>query len=452
MPAIYSVADVEELSIFSMDSKGVVTDFDNLEDHYIQCTLQQSLFTPEIYLDILISESKGTLTRFNKIGYQGQEFVVLKFTSNADEEKQFLISMQFWVKSIDSVEIDQSFQSSSMILKCVSKEVLISGIRTVNQSFNTSYSNAVKNIFENYIQKPTQTSLVSKNTAFTKPTLEKINSDYHIENKFIIPGMNPFQAINFCNRRNYPKTESGIMPAAAWTFYQQIGGHKYKLANIEELILKGTKPSDQTKHLYMSVLPAIEHDSKPDKTFNILELGNIDTPDARRDVFDGSYHNTLHTIDYYNKNFYHVVYDARKKFIDHPHLSKRMNVDDMFLDMFCNAPSHTANFYQDSTKPNAPASQGYDHILGARRYFYRALNNIRAEVLLHGFTGFQAGEVVNVSIPEASGIQDPVAGTSTKFSDKWLVSMVTHVFNRSDFKTRLNLVKDTAQNSTEANK
>ena len=29
MSAIYSVVDVEELSIFSMDSKGAITDFDN---------------------------------------------------------------------------------------------------------------------------------------------------------------------------------------------------------------------------------------------------------------------------------------------------------------------------------------------------------------------------------------------------------------------------------------
>ncbi len=446
MQTIYSVADVEQLSIFSMDSEGVVTDFDNLEDHYIQCTLQQSLFTPEIYLDILISESKGTLTRFNKVGYQGQEFVVLKFTSNADPDKKFLISMQFWVKSIDGVVMDESFQSSAMTLKCVSKEVLISGIRNINRSFNTSYSNAAKVIFENYIQKPTQTTLVNKNTSFVKPTLEKINHEGHIENKFIIPGMNPFQAIYWCNRRNYQKTESGNMPAAAWTFYQQMGDHKYKLVNIEELILKGAQTDvPSMKQLYMQAIPG---PGDGDKTHNILKISNIDTPDARRDVFDGSYHNTVHTIDYYNKNFYHVVYDARKKFIDHPHLSKRMNVDDMFLDMFCNAPSHTTNFYQDSTKPNAPASQNYGSILGARRYFHRALHNIRAEVTLHGFTGFQAGEVVSVFIPEASGIQDPEGRTDTKFSGKWLVSTVTHVFNRSDFKTRLHLLKDSVQNST----
>ena len=81
MVDIPSVPNILQLTIVAVDATGRVLEQDDLTDQYINCVLKQNLFSPEIDLLITLSESKGSLTRFNKVGYQGQELVFLKFTN-----------------------------------------------------------------------------------------------------------------------------------------------------------------------------------------------------------------------------------------------------------------------------------------------------------------------------------------------------------------------------------
>ena len=201
MADIPSVPNVLQLAIVAIDAEGQVIDQDDLSDQYITCVLKQSLFSPEIGLSIVVSEAKGALTRFNKVGYQGQEFVFLRFTNSIDEDQKNVIGMQFWVESISAIEQEQSKQSSTFILKCTAKEALINGTQGVNQSFNDTYTSTVKKVFDNYIKEPTNKTFKSINNQlkWKEPTyIEPPKSDNDISNNFIIPGLNPYKALEFC--------------------------------------------------------------------------------------------------------------------------------------------------------------------------------------------------------------------------------------------------------------
>ena len=88
--------EIKTLTVYSLDATGSITDIDDLSDQYLQCMLMQSIFDSSIRLNIVMSESKGSLTRFNKVGFQGQEFVKCVITTPDHRT----IDLDFWVENI----------------------------------------------------------------------------------------------------------------------------------------------------------------------------------------------------------------------------------------------------------------------------------------------------------------------------------------------------------------
>ena len=442
MADIPSVPNVLQLAIVAIDAEGQVIDQDDLSDQYITCVLKQSLFSPEIGLSIVVSEAKGALTRFNKVGYQGQEFVFLRFTNSIDEDQKNVIGMQFWVESISAIEQEQSKQSSTFILKCTAKEALINGTQGVNQSFNDTYTSTVKKVFDNYIKEPTKKTFKSINNQlrWKEPTyIEPPKSDNDISNKFIIPGLNPYKAIEFCSRRNYDLFGGQSYKGMAWTFYAD-WNHTYKYETIEHLIEKGKKDPIE---LYMS---AVMDSSDKNPEDRIKELKKIETMDNRHNVFEGIYYNRVQAVDYYSKSWKNTDFSIVENEKMFKQLGKRLAVDKDWLNTFSNAPQHTHLFFKDTTKPFAPVSQNYENILGKRKYFYTSLYNTRAEAILDGRNDISAGQVIKLDAPEASAMEGDPTRAETKFSGFWLVDSVVHSWSQQEHSTRLTLLKDTPTN------
>ena len=442
MADIPSVPNVLQLAIVAIDAKGQVIDQDDLSDQYITCVLKQSLFSPEIGLSIVVSEAKGALTRFNKVGYQGQEFVFLRFTNSIDEDQKNVIGMQFWVESISAIEQEQSKQSSTFILKCTAKEALINGTQGVNQSFNDTYTSTVKKVFDNYIKEPTKKTFKSINNQLRWQVpiyIEPPKSDNDISNKFIIPGLNPYKAIEFCSRRNYDLFGGQSYKGMAWTFYAD-WNHKYRYETIEHLIEEGKKDPIE---LYMA---AVMDSSDKNPEDRIKELKKIETMDNRHNVFEGIYYNRVQAVDYYSKSWKNTDFSIVENEKMFKQLGKRLAIDKDWLNTFSNEPQHTHLFFKDTTKPFAPTSQNYENILGKRKYFYTSLYNTRAEAILDGRNDISAGQVIKLDAPEASAMEGDPSRSETKFSGFWLVDSVVHSWSQQEHSTRLTLLKDTPTN------
>ena len=442
MVDIPSVPNILQLTIVAVDATGRVLEQDDLTDQYINCVLKQNLFSPEIDLLITLSESKGSLTRFNKVGYQGQELVFLKFTNSLDEAQDNLISMQFWVERVSGVEIDQSKQSSAFNLHCVSKEGLINGIQGVNQSFNSTYTDAIRKIFRNYIFEPSKSYYrkLQNNNQWTLPLLKEIpESPSDITNKFIVPGLNPFKAIQFCARRNYELYGEEKYKGASWTFFAD-WNHRYRFENLEHLIKKG---KEDAIDLYMSALPDPNNVNPESK---IKEFNKLQPLDNRYNTFEGVYHNKVTAIDYYGKRWKNTNFNIIGNENEFQQLGKRVALDKDWLDTFVKDSQHSQLFFKDTTKFNAPASQNYENILTKRRYFYSNLYNTRCEVILEGRNDISVGQVVNIDMPEASAAEDEPTRAETKFSGYLLVDNVTHSWSQTEHNTKLSLLKDTPTN------
>ena len=112
----------------------------------INAVITQSLFESSITMTLTISEAEGLLTRFNKKGILGQEFVILQARSDHAQDRP--INLQFHLRSVREAELSTQGQSAMLVLECVTKESLLNSYVSVNQSFNKTYDGVVKTIWD----------------------------------------------------------------------------------------------------------------------------------------------------------------------------------------------------------------------------------------------------------------------------------------------------------------
>jgi len=433
---------LKTLLVVAIGPNGTVKDIEDLSDQFLTCTLTSSIFSNAVNLDISLSESKGALTKFNKIGYQGQEFVLLEFTEGTDKELENLLSMQFWVYSVEGISIDSSMQSSSMVLRCKTKESLISLNEPVNKAFDSTYSQSIRNIFSSKIQNSLmmknvfQKNYNKKEVSFTAPTYKGPYGPNLQKQKFIIPGLSAFAAIKFCSDRSYNEMGFDESHGQMYVFYAG-WNHEFHYKSVEDMVtIKETTP------LHMSAQP-----DPPQNTGNargkILKFDQLQLPDQEFNIAVGVYNNKVRSVDYYGKTYRDHHFALKNKNADggFKALGDADVLDKDWLNMFNNNVNHTEVFFKDTTKPYAPQSQNFDYGHPLKRFYAASLFNLRSSAYLDGRCDLHAGGLVDVALPEASAAEDFGARAKSKFGGKWLIESVTHVLTQETLQTKLALLK-----------
>ena len=438
---------LKKLIVVALGPDGVIKDVDDLSDQYLTCTVQSSIFSDEVKCDISLSESKGGLTRFNKLGYQGQEFVLLEFTHGTDKELDHLLKMQFWVYSVEGINVNSDLTSSSMVLRCKTKESLISLNENVNEAFSSTYSQSIRGIFNTKIKN----SLMMKNVfakrynfdvKFDEPRYNGPYGPYLRPQKFIIPGLTAFGAIKFCSDRNYDEPGFDKANGQMYNFYAG-WNHGFHYKSIEDMIT--SKPM---AHLHMSAQPE-NSQAKDGQRGKILKFEQLRLPDQAFNMGVGVYNNKVRAIDYYGKTYRDHHFALKNKNADSAFeaLGDTAVIDRDWLNMFNNNTNHTELFFKDTTKPYAPQSQNFDSGHPKRRFYAASMFNLRSNVLLDGRCDLYASGLVTVAMPEATASEDGTSRAVSKFGGTWLVESVTHVITRETHQTKLELLKNKATTS-----
>jgi len=441
--------EIKTLTVYSLDATGSITDIDDLSDQYLQCMLMQSIFDSSIRLNIVMSESKGSLTRFNKVGFQGQEFVKCVITTPDHRT----IDLDFWVENIEGIEFSDKQQSASLVLSCVTKENLISVYQNVNQAFKSTYPKAINSIFKDYIVAPLKTNTMLGphfGTATTTPSIIFDEIDDQYTQQFIIPGLQPFGAINWCAKRTFGNSSQernvGLKNGSnTWIFYQDCDDYQYR--NLEYLIANNKK---KAKTLIYGAMDA-EGDAKKDNwDVKIKNLYDIEGMDNKHNSNHGIYANKVRAIDYFKKTYRDVGYNYVNDFEGFETLGKRTVIDKSFADAFVKS-NWTELFFKDTTKLGGANGQAYEYVFGHRRGWYHQLFNMGCKITLEGNLDWKPGEVINMDVPEQSATTVEIGDrVDTKFSGHWFVGTVMHSFSSSSHETTLELLKDSVVNATGA--
>jgi hypothetical protein len=398
----------------------------------VSAVLNQSLFESSITLTLTISEAEGMLTRFNKKGILGQEFVILTAHNNHANDNP--INLQFHVRSAKHAELSTQGQSVLMTLECVTKEALIDSFTSVNQSFNKTYSKTVESIWDRYIVKSPKQEFF-KNTALTpfdKKAIE-VHDTQQVINSFIVPGRSPFGAIDMCGRRAHDFTFGGSM----FLFYETING--YYFHNIEKLINDQNELLETEPQLRSYRYSPVDDSSEGtvDEIKKIRSLDELKLPDQHLLGATGSLRNTARALDVVGKTYRDVAFDYQEKTRGAYQLVDPAGdtfIDDDFHDMFVE-DTYEFLIVKDTTKRN----QFYEHIVGQRMPFVHHLMSQQMNITLTGDITLVPGEMVDLEIPEQSAYKGDTQTdvSSNRLGGRWMIATVKQVFDAQENHTTI---------------
>ena len=415
-------------------------DLVDLQDMWATFTLSQSMTAPFMTLNITISEHKRMFERLGTKGMQGEEFVMVNFKTPTRESIQDI----FYVSNIERVQSTTHKLGYTMVLRCVSKEKLISDLVTVNRAYEKTISETVKNIFNSDICRHEQyIALGSGNFSgdgvqrkWKKPELY-CDDTYGVQ-KFIVPGLSPFTAMKWLNKRAYggPNYSGSV-----YRFFQNSTG--YHFANLEKRIENGVK---QDKRLAdtsgNSAVPTFTFDNQIQeeprmsvKHFrNIQTLSSLATPDTLRRVSDGTFSSNVRTIDIVRKSFYDSGYELDKEYSNLQKMGNELNVSNEFIKRFGHSPREHLIF-KDTLREN----EDFEKVMGKKLSYSKFISSFGYNVTVYGDSNLNVGDVIKLDMRESGT-------TKTKdismYAGYFLIVNLQHVIDRAKFNTVLTLVKE----------
>lgn len=399
-----------------------------LTDKIFSFSLSQDLFRESIHIVLTIQDDIGFITRFNKFGLQGQEYLLLKY-QNSDGISSF--DLQFWIYDVGDIEFSKRGDGMKVNLSGFTKEKVIDTYTSVNQAYDDTYSNVANSVFDSYITK----SSITRNF-FTRAngfkTRKLFIHDSLVQNDFIIPGKQPFEAIEMCSRRAMGR-KGGNTASSAFIFYEDISGYHFK--NLEDIISEGKKSDKIRKYEYT---PMAEKSSGKNVNNQIQKLFQGKIGNNLHNGNGGILKNKVLVVDPVKKTFFNNVYDYSTNFSVFKHLGDSQLIDNDFINNFTK-PSYEHLYLKDSTKKN----QRFDTVIGNRTPFIIQLHNMSISFEIYGDVSIVPGEVVYLEIAEFSGITDNRSSKmSTKLSGYWLINEVMHIHTSESLLTTVTCMKD----------
>lgn len=168
---------------------------------YDEINVYDSLFMPMMSGNVLLTDAVG-LSRTLK--FDGSEVILI------DVEKSpgfipFTKSFRIY-KQTDRRNVNQS--AEKYILHFISDEFVFSDQQRVNQSYETTYSDAAKKILTNYLKLENNDSGIIEESSGIR--------------KIVIPNLPPLQAIEWCAKRSLDNNN-----APSFVFFSNIFGYNY---------------------------------------------------------------------------------------------------------------------------------------------------------------------------------------------------------------------------------
>lgn len=402
----------------------------SLNDLYSNFTINKSIYSPYHTLNITIAESKRILERFGSRGLQGEEFVKIKFRTPGENE----VEDYFYVTGYEGVQTDEHESTNQIVLRCVSKEKLINDQLTINQSFNGPIEQAVQSIYDQYMNSFLHKQLNVLDDWKTPPINIHETEGVH---PFIIPGLTPFRAIDFCSLRAFHSDgrDEGYGHGCFYTFYKT--DYSFNFHNIEKRIGEDIAPNSSIKNIYTydSDLAAEPHYSKK-FYYNIKSMSPLMISNTLDNIHSGQYSSTVRMIDFNRKSFKDTHFNLKEKRDLFTVMGKEHPYTTKFFNLFSSDPTEMM-VAMDNINDRSP---WFQHIKGRRKAYRQMLYNYMFQIVINGNTNVQPGSVIKLELKEAGAKREKPLGSI--YSGKWFVTDVNHICDRGIHNTSLTIVKD----------
>lgn len=455
----YTPGDIELKNITLYNYRGNFNEIQNITQEF---SIFHDLMDNGIYCELYILDGNGIVEMLPIIG---DELLVINFrTPTFDKVRSYI----FRVYKIDN-KTKSNERTDGYVLYGVSQEILNNNRKSVNKSYtNLTASSIVKNIYNEYL-KPNEQDffIVKKKSLYVQDTLD----NHHV----VFPGEKPFTAINtmcmeakvrnngkltqydFINKKISEEEYFDNSEASNFIFYESYDGWHFK--TIDSLLSQ--EPVDN----YYFTNARIEDKNEGQETIKpyqiISDLSYEKQFDTLENMETGLYFHKVETIDPITKRFTTDVftYDKDRKKISHLEKDKNLfskksifkNYTDTSLSYYMQSnigENYNKASYLSSAISTDPQIRNPRYLHSFFKYEIVSriqLNNIVLSIGIPGNTDIEVGQVVNIHIPQNSGVEEYKRKTNILYGTKFFITAVRHTYNKVDnnFFTVFEAVKDT---------
>ena len=384
----------------------------NVTNAFHTFEIQEDLFKDSLTMKMTVLDSSEDISEAN---FDGTETVDLKFKSLGKGDKE--IVMTFQIYKIEITPDPNAGYTKAFQLFGVTPEHYTQSTMDVNKGYLTTINSAVKDVYG---------KIGSSKPLSAHPT-DGVD-------RFIIPGMTPYEAFEMLKRRAY----SGKYTSSLYTFYENMDGFNFH--NVEQLIEEGKGSPYKYKYTPDSKL---EKTGDPETQFMIERL-EIDTnKDIMSRIKSGSYANQCRAIDLAAQKVDTNILLVKENFKDFVHVDPKgdaMTFDSKrMIDKHLNVINSTKWIHETRVDPQL--STNFGALIPRRRFYYDSLNSCMMRIRVPGNSNLTVGKILELNMLEISGKTENKQ-QEARITGNWLITKVFHLVDSKEYENILVLHKD----------
>jgi len=392
---------IDDLSIYTRGGESV-----SLTDYLVELNLYESIFTPYITGNIVLSDSKNLL---KNIPILGEELIYVKVRTPGIDSEIFKV---FRVCGLDSKTYVKDGNTQVYILQLSSAEGFKDTLNPIFKSFSGKPAKIVNDIFTTYLSS-------------NKSELTIVNEPSNIL-KFVSPGWSPIKCINWiCGN-----SEASNSKSSTFLFWETTKG--FYFGNIDSLVNLSHRYS-AGPYYYSSAKVAGNALSPEKEMFTIKDIKFLDIFDLLKNRMDGYLASTVIDVNLFNKEYENYEYDHITSFGNYDHTLKDDSLPSYSTSTLRNPLSFIElNYNYPNLYTNARDNylERKKYFAGNRRSNILELTNIDVEITIPGRTDLECGTFINMVLPEVNPqYSEDIAGgnnTDSLYSGKYLITNLNH--------------------------
>ena len=411
-------------SVITFDVKNILVELSYNED----------LFNNTASGYLMVVDSSGFI---EKLQMNGNEFIRMTF-GKADTTTN-IIDKTFRIFKVAKRIPENEGNTETYSLYFCSEELLLSEQYKISKSYkgkDIAYN--IKDILTNFLKVP------SKKIA----NIEATTGIYD----FIVPNIKPFDAINWLSTYARPGPK---IPGADMVFFENKEGFNFK--SIQSL-------SDSDNAVFYNIYTYdpknINNKNLEEEVLNVTTYEILSSYDALGEINSGMFANKLISADILTRTKKETSFDYLKYWNDdntgglnpHPITNNYTNrkgdkindTDEACLKMVFSNFNQSNPAYTNVIKPGSVAGNIFAETYIPNRTAQLALaNHTRVKMSVPGDPNLTVGVVIDFQLIS----KNPAEKLPDKFySGNYLVTAIRHIINQSEYKTVMEVAKDSSQN------
>lgn len=428
----------------------------SLMPQFISLNIYQSITQSLMSADITINDPISLHVNYPIVGEEIIK-VVLKPTRydpydsrNEDREGNYAdkvrITMEFMVSEVVQMHPDDKTRASIYSLKLFSLPMYYNVKWRVQRAFKGQYHEIVKDILRDYLR-------VDNGVKPELPTgLEKIKDSNFEASRgdiaFVVPNLKPLQAINWCAKRAVPEDNNNNL----YMFFENFDGFHFKTVQHmmkDKVDLKTGLPTRNThKFIWISNITSQVRRMINEKSLDahLINAMSINKRYHTTEKFiTGFYENEYYEIDITNKrvnNKQTTIKDAPENTLDKYQLNTPQYLRDSKINNDRPGTKTRVRYKIGQNGGDDPSkSTYYSDKFGEAVRASAALSQIFMTIAVPGHTAVQAGDIVQIELPEMHGFEKIVEDAYV--SGTYIITDIKHSINAGEtHNMTLNLARD----------